>query len=81
MLDPVDPGTKDLYRLGGVSAIVLSASYVVITVLYVVGGAVPDGAQESLTYLAEHAASRSRAREAGAVRGRRRRGRDRLIDR
>ncbi len=51
----VDRDTRGVYRAGGVSAIALGMSYVVIIVAYVVGGAPPSGAEQWLTYLAGHA--------------------------
>ena len=50
-----DPDTKGLYRAGAVSAFVLGLSYVIITVLYVPGGAPPTEAEEWLTYLSARA--------------------------
>lgn len=40
-----------LYRLGGISAILLGISYIVITVLYVLGGALPSGAEGWLQFM------------------------------
>ena len=54
MASSVDPNMKGLYRLGGMSGIVLSISYIIITLLYVLGGALPDGAEEWLRHLAAH---------------------------
>lgn len=45
---------KLLYRVGGWSAIVLGLSYIIITVLYVLGGALPGTGEESLKHLAGH---------------------------
>ena len=45
---------KGLYRVGGMSAIVLSMSYIIITVLYVMGGALPSGGEECLKHIAKH---------------------------
>jgi hypothetical protein len=39
-----------------VSAIVLGVSYIVITALYLVGGALPSGTEERLRHLADHTA-------------------------
>lgn len=50
----VDRNQRGLFRAGGVSAIVLGISYILITVVYVLGGALPKGAEESLKYLAGH---------------------------
>ncbi len=44
-----------LYRIGGVSALALGISYIIITVLYVIGGALPEGIEEWLKHLAGHA--------------------------
>jgi hypothetical protein len=44
-------------RVGGLSAVALGLSYVVITVLYVVSGPPPDDVSERLVYLADHTAS------------------------
>jgi hypothetical protein len=52
-----DPETKQLYRVGGISAIVLGLSYIVIIALYAVGGAPPSAAEEWLKYLHGHAAT------------------------
>lgn len=54
MVDVVDPNTKWLFRAGGISAIVLGISYIIITALYALGGALPSGAEECLKYLAGH---------------------------
>ena len=43
-----------LFRVGGISAILLFVSYVSIIVVYVVIGAGPAGVEESLNYLAAH---------------------------
>ena len=54
----VQPQARALGRIGGISAVVLAVAYVVITVLYVVVGAVPtepDGGAW-LTYLADRTA-------------------------
>jgi hypothetical protein len=51
-VNSVDPDRRSLYRLGGISAIVLGLSYVVITALYVLAGAVPRGGEAWLKYLA-----------------------------
>ena len=48
---------RGLFRLGGLSAIALGLSYVLITVLYVLGGSLPNGAEDWLRYLAGHAAA------------------------
>ena len=48
MVSVVDPATKGLYRAGGISAIVLGISYVVIIAVYVLGGAPPSAAEQWL---------------------------------
>lgn len=40
-----------LYRIGGLSAILLFVSYLIITVVYVVGGPLPNGAEEWLKHI------------------------------
>lgn len=45
---------KRLYQAGGISAILLGVSYIVITLLYVIGGALPGGAEAWLKHLAAH---------------------------
>jgi hypothetical protein len=52
--DVVDSGSKRLYRVGGVSALVLGFAYVAIIALYVPVGPPPSGAQARLEY---HAAN------------------------
>jgi len=52
MVDAVDPDQKWLYRVGGVSALVLGIAYIAIIGLYVPVGAPPSGAEARLTYLA-----------------------------
>ena len=54
MVGVVDPDTKGLYRAGGISAIVLGISYVVIIAVYVLGGAPPSEAEQWLKYLSGH---------------------------
>ena len=56
MVNSVNPNMKGLYRVGGVSAIVLGMSYIIITALYALGGALPGGAEEWLKHLAGHTA-------------------------
>jgi hypothetical protein len=51
MANRADADTKALYRAGGISAIVLGMSYIVITVLYTLGGALPSGAEAWLEHL------------------------------
>lgn len=50
----VEQSQKGLFRAGGISAIVLGISYILITVLYVFGGILPKGAEEELQYLSGH---------------------------
>jgi hypothetical protein len=54
MVNSVNSNMKGLYRLGGVSAIVLGTSYIIITVLYVLSGALPSGGEEWLKHLAKY---------------------------
>ena len=54
MVSVVDPDTNGLYRAGGISAIVLGISYVVIIAVYVLGGAPPSEAEQWLKYLSGH---------------------------
>jgi hypothetical protein len=54
MVHAADPDTRGLYRVGGVSAIALGVSYLVIIVAYVFAGAPPTDAEQWLTYLARH---------------------------
>ena len=46
-----DAETRGQYRAGGISAIALGMSYIVITALYVPGGAPPSGTEAWLEYL------------------------------
>ena len=48
------PQIKTLYRIGGTSGILIGVLYVVITLLYVLGGLLPDDSEEKLKYLAAH---------------------------
>src|SRR6266496_6299294 len=52
MVNAVNPDGKWLYRMGGISALVLGITYIVIIALYVPVGAPPSGAEARLTYLA-----------------------------
>jgi hypothetical protein len=52
MVNTVDPNGNWLYRVGGLSAIALGISYIVIMVLYIPLGAPPHGAEARLMYLA-----------------------------
>ena len=51
MAGAIDVDTKGLYRAGGISATVLGMSYIVITALYVLGGAPPSEAEAWLKRL------------------------------
>ena len=51
-----EPAERTLFRVGGISAIALGSSYLVITALYVLAGAVPSGGEAWLEYLAGHTA-------------------------
>lgn len=51
-VNAVDPDGNWLYRVGGISALVLGVAYIIIIVLYVPVGAPPSGAEAWLTYLA-----------------------------
>jgi hypothetical protein len=52
MVNAVDPDGKWLYRVGGISALVLGIAYIITIALYVPVGAPPSGAEARLTYLA-----------------------------
>jgi hypothetical protein len=52
MVNAVDPDWKWLYRVGGISALVLGLAYIIIIALYVAAGAPPKGAEALLKYLA-----------------------------
>ena len=52
MVNAVDPDGKWLYRVGGISALVLGIAYIITIGLYVPVGAPPSGAEARLTYLA-----------------------------
>lgn len=54
MVNGVDPDGKWLYRVGGISALILGIGYIIIIALYVPIGAPPSGAEARLTYLAEN---------------------------
>ena len=51
-VNAVDPDGKWLYRVGGISALVLGTAYIVIVALYVPVGTPPSGAEARLAYLA-----------------------------
>lgn len=46
---------RRLHQAGGMSALALGISYILITMLYVLGGALPDGTEGWLRHLAGHA--------------------------
>jgi hypothetical protein len=52
MVIGVDPEGKWLYRVGGISALVLGIAYIVIIALYIQVGAPPSGGEVWLKYLA-----------------------------
>jgi hypothetical protein len=52
MANTVDPDGKWLYRVGGISALILGIGYIIIIALYVPMGAPPSGVEARLTYLA-----------------------------
>lgn len=47
----VDPDAKWLYRVGGISALVLGIAYIIIIGLYIPVGAPPSGGEAMLSYL------------------------------
>jgi Domain of unknown function (DUF4386) len=51
------PDSASSRRVGGLSAVALGLSYIAITVLYLIGGALPDDPAGRLTHLADHAAT------------------------
>ena len=55
MAAAIDPGTSGLYRAGGISAIALGLSYLVIIALYVLGGVPPVEPEAWLEHLSGHA--------------------------
>jgi hypothetical protein len=52
MVNAVDPAGIGVYRVGGISALLIGIGYVVTIPLYVYAGAPPSGGQARLTYLA-----------------------------
>lgn len=54
MVNAVDPDGKWLYRVGGISALVLGIAYIITIPLYVQVGAPPSGGEARLKYLALH---------------------------
>jgi hypothetical protein len=53
-VNSVNSSMKEIYLIGGISAIVLSMSYIIITVLYILGGVLPTGGEEWLKHIARH---------------------------
>jgi hypothetical protein len=51
---PVDSDSKWLYRVGGVSALLIGLGYIIIIPIYAMAGIPPDGGEAKLIYLAEH---------------------------
>jgi hypothetical protein len=56
-VDSISHDRAALYRLGGVAAVLLGVSYVVVTVLYALAGPAPTGGQAHLEYLAPRTAT------------------------
>ena len=54
MVNSVDQDGNWLYRVGGISALVLGVAYIIIIVLYVPLGAPPSGGEARLAYIAEN---------------------------
>ncbi len=52
MVNTVDPDGKWLYRVGGISALVLGIAYIITIPLYIHAGAQPSGGEAWLKYLA-----------------------------
>jgi len=52
MVHAVDPDGKWLYRVGGISALILAIAYIITIPLYVYVGAPPSGGEARLQYLA-----------------------------
>jgi hypothetical protein len=52
--DEPDPDGKWLYRVGGISALLIGIGYIIIIVLFVPMGATPSGAEAWLTYVADN---------------------------
>jgi hypothetical protein len=52
----LNPNRNLLYQMSGISAIILVISYVIITTVYAIGGALPIGGEEWLKHLIGHAA-------------------------
>lgn len=48
----IDPDRQWWFRAGGISGIVLGVSYIIITGVYILGGALPEGAEAWLQFLA-----------------------------
>jgi hypothetical protein len=53
-VNTADPDGKWLYRVGGISALLLALGWVIIIALYVPVGVPPKGAEAHLAYLARH---------------------------
>jgi len=56
-VEMTNPDTKWWYRAGGIAAMILGLSYIVITAAYSLGGALPKGAEALLAHLAGHTAA------------------------
>src|SRR5258708_7234656 len=54
MVNAVDPDGKWLYRVGGISALLLGIAYIIIIALYIPVGVPPSGAEARLMYLARN---------------------------
>jgi hypothetical protein len=54
MVNAVDPDGRWLYRVGGISALLLGLGYLITIPLYASVGAAPSGAEARLIYLAEN---------------------------
>jgi len=52
MVKAVDPDGKWLYRVGGISGLLLAIGYIVTIPLYIYAGAAPSGGEAKLQYLA-----------------------------
>jgi hypothetical protein len=52
MVNTVDPDGKWLYRVGGISALVIGIGYIITIPLYAYVGVMPSGGEAALTYLA-----------------------------
>jgi hypothetical protein len=54
MVNAIDPDGKWLYRVGGISALLVGLGYIVIIPLYMMAGVPPTGGEAKLIYLAEN---------------------------